>query len=54
MKKYQCLITGVGGQGSMMLGQFLRQAALKKENIIVTGSESRGVAQREGSVDATI
>ena len=54
MKKYQCMITGVGGQGSMMLGQFLKIAALKKKGLRVIGSESRGAAQREGSVDATV
>ncbi|MFX0098092.1 MAG: 2-oxoacid:acceptor oxidoreductase family protein [Candidatus Hodarchaeota archaeon] len=54
MKKYQCMITGVGGQGSMMLGQFLKIAALKRKDLRVMGSESRGAAQREGSVDATV
>lgn len=54
MKKYQCMITGVGGQGSMMLGQFLKMAALKRKGLKVMGTESRGAAQREGSVDATI
>lgn len=54
MKKINILIAGIGGQGSITMGQLLKQAALENPNIIVTGTETRGAAQREGSVNSTI
>jgi indolepyruvate ferredoxin oxidoreductase beta subunit len=54
MKKINVLISGVGGQGSITMGQLFKQAALENPNIIVTGTETRGAAQREGSVNSTI
>ncbi|MHA1276960.1 MAG: indolepyruvate oxidoreductase subunit beta [Candidatus Helarchaeota archaeon] len=54
MRKVNILISGVGGQGSITMGQLFKQAALDNPNIIVTGTETRGAAQREGSVNSTI
>jgi Pyruvate/2-oxoacid:ferredoxin oxidoreductase gamma subunit len=49
------LICGIGGQGVVYLGSFLRHYFLWKfQDSIVLGTESRGVSQREGSVTATI
>lgn len=48
------MIVGVGGQGSITMGQLFKQAVLDNPNIVVTGSETRGAAQREGSVNSTI
>lgn len=52
---YNILITGVGGQGIITLGRFLREYGLRApiiENVV--GTETRGVSQREGSVNASI
>jgi indolepyruvate ferredoxin oxidoreductase beta subunit len=54
MKKLNVQVVGVGGQGAVLLGQILKLAALDHENINVVGTETRGAAQREGCVDATI
>ncbi|NVM52857.1 MAG: 2-oxoacid:acceptor oxidoreductase family protein [Candidatus Helarchaeota archaeon] len=54
MKKVNVMIVGVGGQGSITMGQLFKQAVLDNPNIVVTGSETRGAAQREGSVNSTI
>lgn len=54
MKKINVMIVGVGGQGSITMGQLFKQAVLENPNIVVTGTETRGAAQREGSVDSTI
>ncbi|MHA1271059.1 MAG: 2-oxoacid:acceptor oxidoreductase family protein [Candidatus Helarchaeota archaeon] len=54
MKKLNVQIVGVGGQGAVLLGQVMKLAALNHENIYVIGTETRGAAQREGCVDATI
>jgi len=48
------LITGVGGQGVVLLGNILREYGIKSPIIQnVVGTETRGVSQREGSVAAT-
>ncbi|MHA1230963.1 MAG: 2-oxoacid:acceptor oxidoreductase family protein [Candidatus Helarchaeota archaeon] len=54
MKKLNVQVVGVGGQGAVLLGQILKLAALRHDNIDVVGTETRGAAQREGCVDATI
>jgi indolepyruvate ferredoxin oxidoreductase beta subunit len=51
---FNILITGVGGQGAILLGQLLREYGLLSPLIKnVVGTETRGVSQREGSVSAT-
>jgi indolepyruvate ferredoxin oxidoreductase beta subunit len=48
------LVTGVGGQGVVLLGNILRTYGMKSPFIKnVVGTETRGVSQREGSVSAT-
>jgi indolepyruvate ferredoxin oxidoreductase beta subunit len=44
-----CLLTGVGGQGTVLLSRLIASAALKK-GLEVRGSETIGMAQRGGSV----
>jgi indolepyruvate ferredoxin oxidoreductase beta subunit len=53
MRKSNIYICGVGGQGTMTLGLLLKQAGIL-ENMMVTGTESRGASQREGSVDSHV
>ncbi|MFB0561301.1 MAG: 2-oxoacid:acceptor oxidoreductase family protein [Candidatus Lokiarchaeia archaeon] len=53
MKKVNVYICGIGGQGTMTLGQLLKQAGLE-EGMVVIGTESRGASQREGSVDSHV
>jgi indolepyruvate ferredoxin oxidoreductase beta subunit len=53
MPVYNVLIAGIGGQGVITLGTYLKKAALKA-NISVNGSERRGGAQREGNVSTVI
>ncbi|WXG39734.1 MAG: 2-oxoacid:acceptor oxidoreductase family protein [Candidatus Freyarchaeum deiterrae] len=53
MKKVNIYICGVGGQGTMTLGLLLKQAGVL-DNMMVTGTESRGASQREGSVDSHV
>ena len=48
------MIVGVGGQGSITMGMLFKQAVLDNPNIVVTGTETRGAAQREGTVNSTI
>ncbi|MBD3353745.1 MAG: hypothetical protein GF364_19835 [Candidatus Lokiarchaeota archaeon] len=49
------LICGIGGQGAVLLGNLLRELFLYLQpNSIVSGTESRGVSQREGSVISTV
>ncbi|TXT67698.1 MAG: hypothetical protein BAJALOKI1v1_20015 [Promethearchaeota archaeon] len=51
---FNILITGVGGQGAVLLGNLLRTYGLTSPLIKnVVGTETRGVSQREGSVSAT-
>ena len=54
MKKLNIQIVGVGGQGAVLLGQIMKLAVLNYDNIDVVGTETRGAAQREGTVDASI
>jgi len=54
MRKLNVQVVGTGGQGAILLGQILKLAALNYDNIDVIGTETRGAAQREGCVDATI
>jgi indolepyruvate ferredoxin oxidoreductase beta subunit len=44
-----CLITGVGGQGTILLSRLIGEAALNR-GLEVRGSETIGMAQRGGSV----
>ncbi|MEX2725442.1 MAG: 2-oxoacid:acceptor oxidoreductase family protein [Candidatus Freyarchaeota archaeon] len=53
MKKVNVYICGVGGQGTMTLGQLLKEAGLV-DGLVVTGTESRGASQREGAVDSHV
>ena len=53
MIKYDILICGIGGQGTITLGTLLKLAALR-EGIAVAGAERRGGAQREGVVTSNI
>ncbi|MHA1110971.1 MAG: 2-oxoacid:acceptor oxidoreductase family protein [Promethearchaeota archaeon] len=49
------LICGIGGQGAVLLGSFLRNFFLNKyPNALIVGTESRGVSQREGSVITSV
>jgi indolepyruvate ferredoxin oxidoreductase beta subunit len=44
-----CLITGVGGQGTVLLSRLIGRAAMKR-GLEVRGAETIGMAQRGGSV----
>jgi indolepyruvate ferredoxin oxidoreductase beta subunit len=46
---FNCLITGVGGQGTVLLSRLMGQAAMKR-GLEVRGAETIGMAQRGGSV----
>jgi len=51
---YNILITGVGGQGTVLMGKILREYGMRTPFIKnVVGMETRGVSQREGSVSAS-
>ncbi|MDR2303360.1 MAG: indolepyruvate oxidoreductase subunit beta [Treponema sp.] len=47
--KLNCLITGVGGQGTVLLSRLIGDAALA-QGLNVRGSETIGMSQRGGSV----
>lgn len=48
---FDIMIVGVGGQGAILLGQFLQEFGLQHQKIAsVVATASRGVSQREGSV----
>jgi indolepyruvate ferredoxin oxidoreductase beta subunit len=47
--KLDCLITGVGGQGTVLFSRLLGEAAVR-QGLAVRGSETIGMAQRGGSV----
>ncbi|MHA1729202.1 MAG: 2-oxoacid:acceptor oxidoreductase family protein [Promethearchaeota archaeon] len=52
---YNIFLCGIGGQGVVLFGRFLRLFLFNKfKNSTVTGTESRGVSQREGSVISTV
>lgn len=53
MKKYNIVIAGVGGQGVTTIGLLLKYAAIKA-GIMVSGTETRGASQREGSVNSHV
>jgi len=53
MPVYNVLIAGIGGQGVITLGTYLKKAALRS-GLHVSGSERRGGAQREGHVSSII
>lgn len=53
MPVYNVLIAGIGGQGVITLGTYLKKAALQA-GLHVSGSERRGGAQREGHVSSVI
>jgi indolepyruvate ferredoxin oxidoreductase beta subunit len=47
--KFNCLITGVGGQGTVLMARLIGNAAILK-GADVLGAETIGMAQRGGSV----
>ncbi len=52
---FKIMILGVGGQGIITVGQFFQEYTLQSDNIVdMVATESRGVSQREGSVNAFI
>jgi indolepyruvate ferredoxin oxidoreductase beta subunit len=52
---FNLLIVGLGGQGVISLGNLLREYGLNHPSIVnVVGTETRGVAQRGGSVISTV
>ena len=53
IKEFNVLITGVGGQGVILMSELLGQAAVA-DNLKVRGSEVLGMAVRGGSVSSTI
>ncbi len=53
MPVYNIIIAGIGGQGVITVGSYLKKAALKA-GIHVSGSERRGGAQREGHVSSIV
>ena len=53
VKEFNVLITGVGGQGVILMSELLGNAAVK-EGLKVRGSEALGMAVRGGSVTSMI
>ena len=53
IKEFNVLITGVGGQGVILMSELLGKAAVK-DDLNVRGSEVLGMAVRGGSVVSTI
>jgi indolepyruvate ferredoxin oxidoreductase beta subunit len=53
IKEFNVLITGVGGQGVILMSELLGKAAVT-DNLRVRGSEILGMAVRGGSVTSTI
>ncbi|MBA7699035.1 hypothetical protein ES703_107719 [subsurface metagenome] len=53
VKEFNVLITGVGGQGVILISELLGEAAVK-DGLKVRGSEMLGMAVRGGSVVSTI
>lgn len=49
MMKYDCLLAGVGGQGTVLASKIIAQTAINKQ-IFARSSETIGMAQRGGSV----
>jgi len=52
-KEFNVLITGVGGQGVILMSELLGRAAVK-DDLNVRGSEALGMAVRGGSVSSTV
>ena len=53
IKEFNVLITGVGGQGVILMSELLGKSAVK-DNLKVRGSEILGMAVRGGSVTSVI
>lgn len=53
IKEFNVLITGVGGQGVILMSELLGKAAVE-DGLSVRGSETLGMAVRGGSVISTI
>jgi len=53
LKEFNVLITGVGGQGVILMSELLGKAAVR-DDLKVRGSEVLGMAVRGGSVSSTI
>ncbi len=53
LKEFNVLITGVGGQGVILMSELLGKAAVR-DDLKVRGSETLGMAVRGGSVSSTI
>jgi indolepyruvate ferredoxin oxidoreductase beta subunit len=51
--KYNILLTGVGGQGLMLLSRIIGTACMEM-NLKVVAEEQHGLAQRSGSITAHI
>ena len=49
MKNWNCLLCGVGGQGTVLAAKLIAYAAMKK-GMQVRNAETIGMAQRGGSV----
>ena len=50
MTKFDCIIVGVGGQGSILASRVLGEAAVR-EGYDVISAETHGMAQRGGTVE---
>ncbi|MDD1721739.1 MAG: indolepyruvate oxidoreductase subunit beta [Euryarchaeota archaeon] len=53
MSKFDCIIVGVGGQGSIFASRVLGEAALR-EGYEITSAETHGMAQRGGTVEVHV
>lgn len=53
MKRIKILLTGVGGQGTLLVSRLIGEAALM-EGVPVSLSEIHGMAQRGGVVESTV
>ncbi|MGZ4863243.1 MAG: indolepyruvate oxidoreductase subunit beta [Halobacteriota archaeon] len=52
-KKFDCIIAGLGGQGSIFASEVLGEAALR-EGFEVISAETHGMAQRGGTVEVHV
>jgi len=53
MTKFDCIIVGVGGQGSIFASRVLGEAAVR-EGYDVISAETHGMAQRGGTVEVHV
>jgi len=53
MNSYNILLSGVGGQGLMLLSQIMGDACILKDYPIIVGAQ-HGLAQRSGSISAHV